>query len=104
MIKSHSIIKEARELANKEDFTFETVERIIKAICLYIKNINTTKKTFIVGYDPRFMAVDFAKFSAELLKNNGAEIVSVDIKNLRLFFSHHIHKYYTSQQNIRNYH
>ena len=44
------------------EFTFETVERIIKAICLYIQKQNKPEKTIIVGYDPRFMASDFAKF------------------------------------------
>lgn len=55
------------------EFTFETVERIIKAICLYLKD--EKKKTIIVGYDPRFMARDFAKFSAELLKKYGFRVV-----------------------------
>ena len=53
------------------EFTFETLERIIKAICLYIKSLNNSKRTIIVGYDPRFMARDFAKFSAELLSKYG---------------------------------
>ena len=57
------------------EFTFETVERIIKAISLYIKNLNETKKTIIVGYDPRFMAKDFAKFCAELLKKYGFRVI-----------------------------
>ncbi|MBR1618116.1 phosphoglucomutase/phosphomannomutase family protein, partial [bacterium] len=57
------------------EFTFETVERIIKAITLYIENLNQNKKTIIVGYDPRFMADEFAKFCAELLKNFGFRVV-----------------------------
>ena len=57
------------------EFTFETVERIIKAICLYIQKLNDDKKTIIVGYDPRFMANDFAKFCAELLKKYGFSVV-----------------------------
>lgn len=57
------------------EFTFETVERIIKAICLYLKNQNKPQKTIIVGYDPRFMAKDFAKFCAELLKKYGYKVV-----------------------------
>ena len=57
------------------DFTFETVERIIKAISLYIKNLKTNKNTIIVGYDPRFMARDFACFSAELLKKYGFRVI-----------------------------
>ena len=57
------------------EFTYETVERIIKAITLYIKSLNESKKTIIVGYDPRFMARDFAKFCAELLKKYGFSVV-----------------------------
>ena len=58
-----------------KEFTFETVERIIKAICLYIKNLNQPQKTIIVGYDPRFMASGFALFSAELLKSFGFRVI-----------------------------
>ena len=58
-----------------KDFTFETTERIIKAISLYLKNLNSNKKTVIIGYDPRFMAKDFAVFSAELLKNYGFRVI-----------------------------
>ncbi|MBQ4646736.1 MAG: hypothetical protein IJB79_05250 [Candidatus Gastranaerophilales bacterium] len=57
------------------EFTFETVERIIKAIALYIRNLSQEKNTIIVGYDPRFMAKDFAKFCADLLKKYGFKVV-----------------------------
>ncbi len=63
-----------------KDFTFETVERIIKAISLYIKSLKKKENTIIVGYDPRFMAVDFAHFSAELLCKQGFKVVlSTDV-------------------------
>ena len=58
-----------------KEFTFETLERIIKAISLYLKNLNAKENTVIVGYDPRFMAVDFAKFASELLKDYGFNVV-----------------------------
>ena len=58
-----------------KEFTFDTVERIINAINLYIKNLNSPKKTIIVGYDPRFMAKDFAQFCAEKLKDFGFKVV-----------------------------
>ena len=57
------------------EFTFETVERIINAITLYIRSLNKPEKTIIVGYDPRFMAQDFAKFCAELLKKYGFKVI-----------------------------
>lgn len=58
-----------------KDFTFETVERIIKALALYLRSLKSNKNTIIIGYDPRFMAVDFAKFCAKLLKNCGFNII-----------------------------
>jgi len=57
------------------EFTFETVERIISAINLYVKNSYKRERTFIVGYDSRFMGKDFAKFCATLLKNYGFNVV-----------------------------
>ncbi len=56
-----------------KDFTFDTVERIIKAICLYLRE--NQKNTIIIGYDPRFMARDFAKFTAELFKTYGFNVI-----------------------------
>lgn len=58
-----------------DNFTFETVKRIIDAITLYLRNLNSPLKTVIIGYDPRFMAVNFAKFCAELLKNYGFKVI-----------------------------
>lgn len=58
-----------------KEFTFDTVERITNALSLYLKSLNNPKKTIIVGYDPRFMAKDFAKFCAEILKNNGFRVI-----------------------------
>ena len=58
-----------------KEFTFETVERIINAIVAYIRNSKIPERTIIVGYDPRFMARNFAEFCAELLKNNGFNVV-----------------------------
>ncbi len=57
------------------EFTFETVERIINAINLYIKNLNSPKKTIIVGYDPRFMAKEFAEFCSDLLRDYGFKVI-----------------------------
>lgn len=61
-----------------KEFTFETVEKIIKAITLYIKNLKEYKEgknTIIIGFDPRFMAKDFAAFCAQLLKEEGFQVV-----------------------------
>lgn len=58
-----------------KDFTFETVDRIIKAIVLYLRSLKSPKKTVIVGFDPRFEAADFAKFCADLLKEYGFRVI-----------------------------
>ncbi len=58
-----------------KDFTFETVKRIIKAICIYLNNQKTEDRTIIVGYDPRFMASCFAKFCAEKLSEFGFKVI-----------------------------
>lgn len=58
-----------------KDFTFETVVRIIDAISIYLKNLNSNNNVIIVGYDPRFMARDFALLSANRLKDNGFDVV-----------------------------
>lgn len=57
------------------DFTFNTVEKIIKAVACYLKNLYKDKNTIIIGYDPRFMAVNFAKFCANLLKDFGFRVI-----------------------------
>lgn len=58
-----------------KEFTFSTVKRIIDAITLYIRSLNDEKKTIIVGYDPRFMAKDFADFCANLLMKYGFNVI-----------------------------
>lgn len=58
-----------------QEFTFETLRRIIDAINLYIKHLNSPQKTIIVGYDPRFMAKDFAHYCAELLSEYGFKVI-----------------------------
>jgi len=57
------------------EFTFETLKRIINAINLYIKHLNIPQKTIIIGYDPRFMAKDFAEYASELLKGYGYRVI-----------------------------
>ena len=58
-----------------KEFTFDTVERIIKAVCLYLYELKTNKNTVVIGYDPRFLAKDFAIFAAELFKNYGFKVI-----------------------------
>ncbi len=62
-----------------KDFTFETVEKIIKAIINYLKNNFSNdeikSKPIIIGFDPRFMARDFACFCAEILSNASFNVI-----------------------------
>ncbi len=58
-----------------KDFTFETVEKILNAISYYLHSLNSDKNTLIIGYDPRFMAHDFAKFASIFMQNQGFNIV-----------------------------
>ncbi len=57
-----------------DDFTFENVEKITYAISKYILE-TSARKTVLIGYDPRFMADKFAKFSAEILSDTGFRVL-----------------------------
>ena len=49
-----------------QDFNFENVETVTKAIAQYILEKDGVEKPVIIGYDPRNMAYEFAQFSAKL--------------------------------------
>jgi len=57
-----------------DDFTFENVKKITIAISRYIFE-TSPYKTVLIGYDPRFMADKFAKFSAEILESFGLRVL-----------------------------
>ncbi len=57
-----------------DDFTFENVKKITDAISTFIFE-KTSSRTILIGYDPRFMADKFAKFSAEILSNQGFKVL-----------------------------
>ena len=61
-----------------EDFNFENVEIVTKAIAKYILDKDGIEKQIIIGYDPRNMAFDFAKFSAEILSEIGFKVTVSD--------------------------
>lgn len=63
-----------------DDFTFENVRKITNGIAKYLLDnsfeiCSDAGKSVIVGFDPRFMAADFARFSAEILKSYGFRVV-----------------------------
>ncbi len=58
-----------------DDFTFENVQRIVCAVSKYLKDSQCDKKSILIGYDPRFMADDFAKFAADKFVQMGYNVM-----------------------------
>ncbi len=58
-----------------KDFNFENVKIAIKAIAKYVYDTDGPEKTFLIGYDPRNMAKEFAYFSAEILAGLGFDVL-----------------------------
>ena len=58
-----------------KEFTFENVRRVGKAIALYLKKHGKDNRPLIIGYDPRFMAEDFAATIAELCAAAGIHVL-----------------------------
>jgi len=56
-----------------KDFSFENIKRIAQGLSDYLayKNFKSSDKKIIIGYDRRFMSLEFAKQFALILKNNG---------------------------------
>ena len=48
------------------DFTFENVQKISHGIIKYLKDNLPDRKSILIGYDPRFMADEFARFCADI--------------------------------------
>ena len=61
-----------------KDFNKENVETVIKAVGKYVFDNFGLSKKIIVGYDPRNMASEFAKKSAEQLCEYGFEVLLSD--------------------------
>lgn len=61
-----------------KDFNFENVEIVTKAIAQYVMDKDGIKKPVIIGYDPRNMAEEFAKFSANILADAGFKVTVSD--------------------------
>lgn len=60
-----------------KDFTFENVRRIAQGLSDYLayKNMKFPDKYIVVGYDRRFMAEEFARQFAIVLKSNGVNVL-----------------------------
>lgn len=58
-----------------DDFTFENVKKITHGIIKYLKDFVGDKNSVLIAYDPRFMADEFANFSAQILKKSGFKVM-----------------------------
>ncbi len=54
-----------------DEFTFSNVNKVARAIALYLINHKLTKKPLIIGYDPRFLADKFAEAIAKVMEDAG---------------------------------
>ena len=58
-----------------KDFNKENVKKVTNAIAKYVLEKDGIKKPIIIGYDPRNMAKEFAKYSSELLSEAGFKVL-----------------------------
>src|SRR3989339_731452 len=56
-----------------EEFTFDNVKKVTRAIALYLINHGFAKKPLIIGYDPRFLADKFAEEIAKVMLEAGID-------------------------------
>ena len=63
-----------------EDFTFENVRRVAKSTAAYFENHRPThsQKRIVIGYDRRFLSAQFASVVAEVIAENGFEVLLAD--------------------------
>ncbi|HEY0658287.1 MAG TPA: phosphoglucomutase/phosphomannomutase family protein, partial [Pyrinomonadaceae bacterium] len=59
-----------------DDFTYENVRLVTKAICSYLKsNITQGENLLIVGHDSRFMGEKFASVAAGIAERKGFHVL-----------------------------
>lgn len=58
-----------------ENFTFDNVRLVTQAIADYVKVNYPEKSPVVIGYDTRFLSPEFAKCVAEVLNNNGIDVL-----------------------------
>ncbi|MEA3492815.1 MAG: phosphoglucomutase/phosphomannomutase family protein [Candidatus Margulisiibacteriota bacterium] len=61
-----------------DEFTFENVNKVAKAVALYLINHGFSKKPLIIGYDPRFLADKFAEAVAKVMEEAGIDSYLVE--------------------------
>jgi phosphomannomutase len=61
-----------------DDFTFENIWQVTRAIALYLEATHTQDRPVLIGYDTRFLADRFAYSAAEILTDFGRTVKIVD--------------------------
>lgn len=62
-----------------DEFTFEKVEIVTKAICSYLNdNFSENQRTLVIGHDSRFMGEKFSEVAAEIAKKKGFKVLLCD--------------------------
>ncbi len=61
-----------------DDFTFSNVCKVTRAIASYLETAYTKDRPVLIGYDPRFLADQFARTAAEILADLGWTVKIVD--------------------------
>jgi len=58
-----------------DDFTFANVERVAKAVALYLIQHKFNNRPLVIGYDPRFLADKFAEKVARVMETAGIDVL-----------------------------
>jgi phosphomannomutase len=61
-----------------DEFTFANVNKVAKAIALYLISHNYAKKPLVIGYDPRFLADKFAEEVTKVMEEAGINCYLVE--------------------------
>ena len=61
-----------------EDFICENVRKVAKGISLLMQEENKTEKPVIIGFDRRFLSENAAKWVAEVLAQDGVNVLFMD--------------------------
>ncbi|MCG9479446.1 MAG: phosphoglucomutase/phosphomannomutase family protein [Actinomycetia bacterium] len=57
-----------------QDFTFDNVGLVTRAICRHLKSQNSGHKGIFIGYDNRFLSEDFAQKAAGIIADEGIKV------------------------------
>ncbi len=58
-----------------DNFTFKNVRRVAQAIAEYYNNQLSAPAKMAVGFDTRFLSENYAQLVAEVLAQNGIEVI-----------------------------